>query len=81
MIVFQLCQNKHKHGSINDEEFKVNEDCEDDNDEMNDKVQEATAVQPHESLVYPQFEQEEENPPVKKRKTIRHRQSQLLQML
>jgi len=58
----------HKHGSINDEEFKIDEDCEDGNDERNDKVQEATAVQPHESLVDPQLEQEEVNPPVKKAK-------------
>ena len=71
----------HEDSSINDEEFKVDEDCEDDNDERNEKVQEATAVQPHESLVDPQFEQEEVNPPVKKAKRIRHRQSQPLQML
>lgn len=58
----------HEDSSINDEEFKVDEDCEDDNDERNEKVQEATAVQPHESLVDPQFEQEEVNPPVKKAK-------------
>ena len=28
----------HEDSSINDEEFKVDEDCEDDNDERNDKV-------------------------------------------